>query len=545
MEVLSRLLERRAKEGFDRTFIQIEEFVEETYGQCYERSLALANGLQQKLSLKKGEHVIIMSPTSIDFIHTWFAINMVGAVEVPINPAYKGDKLEYALNNSKARIAFIDELLIDRVGSIESQLKYLQTIIPLKNPSDQKKQIDPLFQKINVISFDLMKWEHPVPIQQEISIQDPATIIYTSGTTGAAKGVIMPYGQTYLLAKNAVDGLKITEEDICYTFLPLFHMAGKFMYVYAALISGSKVVLDTSFQPEAWVSRVRKYNATCFGAHGPFIQMIYQVPERKDDGDNPLRVVGSAPFPAKIAKDFERRFQVKGIEVWGMTEINCPCYHPYDEPLRLGSCGKVLEDSYELKIVDPDTGEELPAGKAGEILIRPKQPDTVSLGYFKMPEKTAEAWKDGWFHSGDIAYQDQDGYVYFVDRIKERIRRKAENISSYDIEVAVLIHPLVKECAAVGVPSDFDYDDEIKIYVVTKDGEVLAPEELIQYLVEKLPHYMVPRYIQFVKALPRTPTNKVQKAELLKQDHMGVDTWDRKAAGISVREISETLKKGH
>jgi carnitine-CoA ligase len=539
MEVLSKVLERKAKESSNQVFIQLEEYAEETYGQCYERSLSLANGLQQRLHLKKGEHVLIMSPTTIDFVHAWFAINMLGAVEVPINPAYKADTLEYALNNSKARIAFIDEELLGRVSPIESQLNYLETVIPLKNPSTSEKPVYPHFQKTALVSFDSLKVNHPVPIQLEISIHDPATIIYTSGTTGAAKGVIMPYGQTYLLAQNSIDGLRITEEDICYTFLPLFHMAGKFMWVYAALIAGAKAVLDQRFEPEAWISRVRKYNATLFGAHGPFLQMIYQVPEQENDGDNPLRVVGTAPFPAKIAKDFERRFRVKGIEVWGMTEVNCPCYHPYDEPLRLGSCGKVIEDSYELKIVDPDTGEEQPRGKAGEILIKPKQPWTVSLGYFEMPEKTAEAWKNGWFYSGDIAYQDQEGYVYFVDRIKERIRRKAENISSYDIEAAVLTHPSVKECAAVGVPSDLDYDDEIKIFVVSKGREDLTPEDLIIYLVERLPHYMVPRYIQLMDSLPRTPTNKVQKA-LLKQMSMK-DTWDRKKAGISIRAISETL----
>lgn len=535
--VLPKVLERQARERRDQPFVQFQDGDAETYGQSYETSLSVANGLQKQMGVRKGDPIVLMAPTSLSFLHCWFGINLLGAVEVPLNPALKQNSLEHALNNSRARVAILEEAFLERLAEVEANLHFLETVVVLPAQNLSSAFELPALHKLAVVSFERIKKEPPAPIQVEMAPKDPASIIYTSGTTGPAKGVVMPHGQIYLLAKNAVDGVYLTEQDTYYSFLPLFHMAGKFMAVYAVMLAGGKIVLDQRFQAEAWISRVRQYHATVAGGHGPFLQMIYSQPPLPDDGDNPLRAIFSAPFPAKIAQEFERRFQVKGIEVWGMTEINCPCYHPYDEPLRVGSCGKVLDDWYEMRIVDPETDEEVEVGSPGELIVRSKYPWTVSLGYFGMPEATVEAWQNLWFHSGDIGYQDKDGYVYFLDRLKERIRRRAENIASYEIEAAVLSHPLVEACAAVGVPSDFEFDDDIKIYVVLKAGADVTPESLLRYLVEKLPHYMVPRYIQYMDELPRTPTNKIQKTALQKQSAEGI-VWDRQAAGISVRAIS-------
>lgn len=532
--VLPKVLATQAEKLPDHIFIQIEDFEQETYRQCYERSLRVASGLAA-LQIKKEEKVVIMAPTSFSFIHSWFAVNILGAVEVSINTAYRGQSLVHVLNNSTAQIMLIDTQFLQRLQDVEEELLYLKKVIYF---GDSIGADLPEFHQIQLIPFKDIESSAAEIIPSQISYNDPASIIYTSGTTGPSKGVVMPHGQISLLAQNAMAGFKLSEHDVYHVFLPLFHMAGKYMMLYAAMMAGCKVVIDRKFDPENWLSRVRKYGATISGGHGPFLEMIYRQPEQENDIENPLRAIFAAPFPARIAQEFERRFAVKGIELWGMTEINCPCYRPYDEALRPGSSGKVLTEWYEVKIVDPLTDEEVPAGEVGEIVVRSKHPWTIMQGYFGMPEKTAEAWRNLWFHTGDMAYFDSDGYMYFIDRLKDKIRRKAENISSFDIESAVNTHPLILESAAVGVASQFDADDEIKVYAVIRPGASLQPKELIEYLVDLLPHYMVPNYIEYIEQLPRTITNKVQKAKL-RQLGITDNTWSRKTAGVSVRKLIE------
>jgi len=246
----------------------------------------------------------------------------------------------------------------------------------------------------------------------------------------------------------------------------------------------------------------------------------------------------ASPFPRRIAADFERRFGVRGVEVWGMTEVNNPCWCPLDEPLRTGTCGKVNGDWAEVRVVDPETDVELPAGQVGELVVRPKRPWTMMQGYLGMPEKTVAAWRNLWFHTGDAGHVDADGWFHFVDRLGDRIRRRAENISSYEIESAAALHPAVLECAAIGVPSGYESDDDIKLLVALRPGHIWRPDHLLEHLVRLLPHYMVPRYLQPIEALPRTPTNKVMKSQLYA---VAGECWDRKAAGVALRDVAQRV----
>ncbi|MED2973220.1 AMP-binding protein [Fictibacillus sp. B-59209] len=536
--VLPKVLAKQAEKYRDRLFIQMEEDEKETYGQCYESSMKVASGLSG-LGIGKGDNVVIMAPVSLQYLHSWFAVHSLGAVEVSINTAYRAQSLIHVLNNSKARLIIIDLKFIEVLHEVEDRLEYLEQAVFLESSETGRF---PDFHKIRLIPFKDIEFANNGFEPVDITVKDTASIIYTSGTTGPAKGVMMPHGQISLLAKNALDGFRLTENDVYHIFLPLFHMAGKFMMLYAAMMAGCKIVLDRKFIAEEWLTRVRKYGATISGGHGPFLEMIYRQPEQEDDHDNGLRAVFAAPFPAKIAEGFEKRFGVKGIELWGMTEVNCPSYRPYDEPLRVGSCGKILNEWYDVRLVDPNTDEKICVGEVGEIVVRPRYPWTTMQGYFGMPEKTVESWRNLWFHTGDMAYFDRDGYLYFVDRVKDRIRRRAENISSSEIEAAVNSHPFIEESAAVGVPSEFDSDDDIKVYIVVTKGSSLKPAELIRYLVSKLPHYMVPRYIQYIDKLPRTITNKVQKAQLSQLGKTDA-TWDRKVEGVSIRNLIEELRQ--
>jgi crotonobetaine/carnitine-CoA ligase len=268
------------------------------------------------------------------------------------------------------------------------------------------------------------------------------------------------------------------------------------------------------------------------------LEMIHAVPPAADDDDHAMTRVLAAPFPRRIARDFEKRFGVRGLECWGMTEIGIVTWPDLDWPAPAGSCGRVDREHFDLRIVDPETDEEVPVGEAGEIVVRPNRPWVLFQGYLGMADAMVDAWRNGWFHTGDTGRLDADGNLFFIDRVKDKIRRRAENIASYDIESAANAHPAILEAAAVGIASEFEGDDDIKLTIVLRNGSHVGPGDLIAFLAGELPHFMVPRYIERREALPRSPTNKIQKADL-RASGAGGDVWDRKAAGLSLKDIFE------
>ena len=539
--VLDRVFKHRAETTPDRPSLEVVGDRTETYRDTFEAASKLAARLEE-LGVGKGDTVVTMAPNSFEAVHGWLATNLLGAIDVTINTAYRGQLLEHALNMAEAKIILIDEQYLQVLQESETRLSHLEKAVHFRTFGTSYDMALPQFDRVTL-------WPLQGETERTLSNSagraehtDIASVIYTSGTTGPAKGVMMPHAQTYQLAREAIDGLRMKEDDIFYCFHPLFHMGGKFMALYACMIVGCKIVLDARFMAEHWLERVRKYGATVGLAHGPMIEMIFAQPAGPDDADNPMWRMLACPFPKGVAAAFEKRFALKGIEAYGMTEINTPCWHPFDEPLRLGSCGKAVEGRCDFQIVDPDTDLQVTPGETGEIVVRPREPWTLMQGYMGMPRKTVETWRNLWFHTGDMAYQDDDGYVFFVDRFKDRIRRRAENISSYDIEVVVATHPDIVECAAIGVASEFVSDDDIKLCAVLAPEASLEPKSLIEFLVAGLPHYMVPRYIEFMDELPRTPTNKVKKAEM-REAGVTPATWDRQAAGVSVRAITEAAKQ--
>lgn len=524
----------------DRVAIDMVGEGRETYAECFAASLQLARGLMAA-GVRQNDTVVVMAPNCLTSIHAWLGINLAGATEVTINTAYRAKLLEHAINISGARVVIAAAEFLPVLRESEDALPKLEQIIVFDPAGVPAAAKPPFFGRIRLLPLGEIL-AHPSDVAlPTVRMSDIASVIYTSGTTGPAKGIMMPHAQVCGLAEQSIDGLRLGEDDAFYCFHPLFHMAGKFMAVFATLMAGGRVILDRTFKAELWVDRVREYGATVGLAHGPMVEMIYAQPERREDGDHGVRRLLSAPFPKAIAESFEARFNLRGIEVWGMTEINIGTWRPYDEPLRLGSCGRISEEWVELRVVDPQTDEELPVGEAGELVIRPKKPFVFMSGYIGMPEKTLEAWRNLWFHTGDIGYLDGEGYCYFVDRLGDRIRRRAENISSYDIEAAAGAHPAVAEAAAVGIASEFEADDEIKICLVLKPDATVAEEDMLRHLAAALPHYMVPRYIEFMPALPRTPTNKVKKAEL-RQRGATPETWDRKQAGIVLKDVVASVR---
>lgn len=517
-----------------RVFLRVMDGGSFSFEDIHQRALRVAGALQAA-GVARGDVVCSMLRNGVEAVQTWFGANLLGAMEAPLNTGYRGASLVHALNQAQARYLVIDQGYLPLLTEIARDLRHLKTIWVVASA-------EPVGGLASMQLIDLqqsMDGANGAPSLPELKASDIASVIYTSGTTGPAKGVMMPHGQVVLLARQTAAKLGIRPDDVYYSFHPLYHMAGKFMQVLACLHAGATLVLDSAFSAPDWLARVRDAGATLSGAHGPMLEMIHAQPPTTRDRDHALRAICTAPFPKHIASAFEQRFGVRGLEVWGMTEVGIPLWCSLDEPLREGSCGKVDAEWYEFAVLDPDTDDILPAGEVGQFAVRPRRPWVLMQGYLGMPEKTVDAWRNLWFHTGDLGWIDESGYAYFADRASDRIRRRAENVSGYDIEVAALAHPDVAEVATVGVPSEFASDDDIKLCAVLRPGASLLPGELLQHLAKRLPHYMVPRYIEMLDELPRSATHKVQRAQLRygPQAHSGV--WDRRAHGVVLREVME------
>lgn len=529
-----RLLRWRATETPDRAFLSFQGDAYETYGETWRRVCALARGLAAQ-GVKRGDRVATFAPNCRTAVHLWLALNLLGATDAPINPAFRGQPLAGVINMLDVSMIVAERGLLPLLRDVEDDVPRLSSVICFGGGEGGPGNIQ--FSRLTLAALSPVEdapdgWQPPPAAFNHIS-----SILMTSGTSGPSKGVMVPHAQAILIAQHSIDGMRVGQDDVFYCAHPIFHMSPRYCVFTAAMLVGARVWFDGAFQADRWLDRIRQAGATVTIGHGPLLEMVFAQPERADDADNSLKRLGTSPFPKHIAAAFERRFGVKGIEVWGMTEVGIPCWHPYDEPLRPGSCGRIYDDWYEFRVVDPETDIEVPRGSVGEFVIRPRHPSTIMQGYFGRPDATADAWRNLWFHSGDGGYIDADGWVYFVDRLKDRIRRRAENISSFDIEYAALKYPGVAEAAAVGVPSGFSGDDDVKLCIATAPGASIEARDLIAFLAKALPHHMVPRYVECLPALPRTPTSKIQKS-VLRAAGIRAETWDRKAAGIELRSLT-------
>jgi crotonobetaine/carnitine-CoA ligase len=527
-DVLSQQVALRGK----KPFLQFEDGPEVTYAEMFDIVRRFAMGLNS-LGVNKGDKVLNMLPNSPECVYVWLAVNALGAVEVPVNNAYKGYFLERVVNDSGSQLMIVDSKFVERIKACEKNLPHLKTLIVSGFPDKEYPEPPPLS---NIRIYPISNLYDAMPIEQFASVtyRDLGVIMYTSGTTGPSKGVLMTHAHMYLYGYNFADQMRMTEDDVCYICLPIVHANAKFLQVYPALLSGGKIVIYRRFSASNWLNHIRKARATLTNTLGIMNEFIWRQAARVDDADNPLRAISSLPIPPEFALEFERRFGVKCIEGYGMTEIGCITYRPYDESLVLGSCGKSLSSWFEVKIVDPETDEELPPNVPGEIVVRPKEPWSIMIGYHNMPESTVNTWRNYWFHTGDAGKKDENGYFYFIDRIKDYIRIRAENISSFEIERVLMEHPAIEEAAAVGIKSEFaGGEDEIKVCLVLEEGHYLKPEDLVSYCIDRMPRFAVPRYVEFLEELPKTMSEKIQKHKL-RETGVTEKTWDREKAGIKV-----------
>ncbi|MGD9713875.1 MAG: AMP-binding protein [Thermomicrobiales bacterium] len=509
------LLRQRAAERPDDVFLHFED-QSFSYSDLLRASERLASGLQ-KLGVMRGDKVAIMMGNRPEFLLSWFALSMLGAVEVPINTAHRGDLLRYMLDQADCAVLITEAQFSGRLVDVVAGLKALGHIIVL----DDGGSLD---APQNLVAWDDVASSQALENWEEITPSDPVAVMFTSGTTGPSKGAVLP--QKYVLIQGAIiAGASGYDTDDClYNALPLFHGNAQFLSTVPALISGARMVLARRFSASAFWGDIAQHRCTAFNYIGGILPILWSAPPAATDPDNSLRLMMGAGAPAHLFEAFERRFGVRLVEGYGMSEVGVPLSNTIDLR-RPGSCGRELAE-YEVRLVD-DEGVEVDADMPGELLVRPRLFDSMMCEYYRMPEKTVEAWQGLWFHTGDYLKRDADGYFYFLDRKKDALRRRGENISSFEVERSVNEHPAVRESAAVAVASDLG-EDEVMICVVPRDGQQIDPLDLLRHCAGRMARFMVPRYVRVLDTLPKTPTERVQKFEL-RAEGVTVDTYDREA----------------
>jgi crotonobetaine/carnitine-CoA ligase len=511
------VLHRRAGEHPIREFAVFENGARWTYADTW-RAMRETAGALHAWGVTRGDHVLSWQPNGPDALRTWLAINHLGAIYVPINTAYRGHLLEHVITNSGARLMVAHPQLVERLD--EATGSCLERVL---TPGEAGRSS--VASGIPVEPLD--DGYEPVAAECPADPWDTYAIIYTSGTTGPSKGVLSSYVHVWSTAMAAFEGV-LDEGDRYMVNLPLFHAGGTIGVAGALALGGSISVVD-GFKTDAFWHQVRHTGTTAVTLLGAMTSFLRAQPPSPADTDHSLRTVFMIPVSEDPAV-FSRRFGVDIHTMFNMTEVSCPLVSAEKNP-PMGTCG-VPRPGVEVRLVD-EHDRDVNQGAVGELIVRTDRPWAMMHGYHDMPDATARAWHNGWFHTGDVFRQDENGHFRFVDRLKDAIRRRGENISSFEVEIAVLEHPAVREAAAVGVPSEYA-EDEILLIVTPVADAAIDPTELHEHCQKRLPYFMVPRYIRVTDELPKTPTAKIEK-HVLRRQGLTDDTWDREAHGITVK----------
>ncbi len=517
--VLGRIIEQQAAARPGEVFLDFKGETKITCGQLDERSSRFANGFLDS-GIGKGAKVAVIMSNCPEYLYCWFGL--------AVNTAHKGELLQYIIDSSDAEAVAIDSLLLPRLRDIEPGLRKVRKIF-VRQAQDQTEVSAAAGGVIETAALvDLAEYSAAAPAAN-VKHSDPMTILFTSGTTGPSKGVVMSHNYYHYAARTIGGGMDVGPNDILYTCLPLFHVNAQVCTVLSALVFGARVAMYERFSAASFWDEIRGSRATVFLALGAMGNILFKAPPQPDDSHNNVRLAMVVPPPEDL-EGFEKRFGLRVVyETFGLTEaIVAP--PSITEPRRPGCCGRPAQDT-EVRIVD-DCDRQLGPNQTGEIVMRACEPYSMMSGYYKMPEETLSAFRNLWFHTGDLGYVDEDGYLYFVGRKKEAIRRRGENISAFEVEKIVNQHPAVLESAAIPVPSELSEDD-VKVVVVLKEGASLSPEALIGFCEQRMAYFMVPRFVEFRAELPKTPTQRVEKYKLVSGG--GAETWDREKAGYELK----------
>jgi carnitine-CoA ligase len=524
--VLSALLNDRAERFADKHFIVTRD-ESLTYAEVCARSAAVASGLRH-LSADPAVPVSTMLEPTTSHLFTWFGCAWAAMVEAPINTEFKGLFLENAINIADAEMLVIEDKFLPRLAGIaHPSLKHVIVV------GDGDIDLGP---SVTVHRFADLLGLDPAP-RADCVEEDLHCILYTSGTTGASRGAAHTHGSALRTPRMWHYMFETTPDDVGYSYLPMFHVAARSMIVGNALIAGASVVLRERFSASEFWPDVERYGATFFAYMGAIVQLLWNQRADGDEFPNTLRIGGGAAAPPDITPEFERYFGLQLVEVYGMTEIGTVTgVRP--KQVRRGTVGKPF-DHIILEVHD-ERDQPVEPGSTGEIVVRPRQPNTIMRGYWRDADSTLAASRNLWFHTGDLGKLTDDGYLVFVDRRKDSIRRRGENISSFEVERALALHPNVAECAVYPVPSALTEDEVMAAVVLQGAGSEIVPE-LFEYCSDNMPRSAVPRYLRVMAELPRTPTNRVEKYKL-RADGVTADTADREQVVTSAVSTPESVR---
>jgi crotonobetaine/carnitine-CoA ligase len=516
------LVAKRASETPDKVFLHDADGLTLTYGAFSHDGLRWADAYR-RIGVQPGENVLVMVPGDIDFFRSSLGLSWLRAVEVPINTDYRGAMLRHAVTLTAPKTLVADARFLDRFAEVAADLPSVETMIVWGDGGTATS-----LPWRTVPMHDFLAPASPATDLAGPEPWDVAAIFFTSGTTGPSKGVVQPWGHTRRQSQNFIPIEDLGPDDVFYTpFVAIYHIGSKVLPYLCAMIGG-KLAFRTQFSPLTFWTDVQATGATTTALVGALVPMVFSQDAPKQ---TTLRNVILAPAPPNV-DEYKARFGIRVGAAYSMTEISNPVASDgwSVDNGNHASCGR-LKPGFDVRIVD-EHDYEVPVGEVGEMIVRSDEPWTMNLGYYGMPEATAHAWRNGWFHTGDGFKIDPDGNYYFVDRVKDCIRRRAENISSFEVEGLVNTHADVIESAAIPVPSEL-VEDEVMVLVVRKPGSELTHEALVAHCIATMPRFMVPRYVEFVDELPKTPTQRVKKREL-RERGVTKATWDRAAAGITV-----------
>jgi crotonobetaine/carnitine-CoA ligase len=522
------LLRERSRSTPDRIFLRwTHEDPGVTYAEADRLCMRIATALQTR-GIAPGDRVVLVMHNSISHALTWLALGYLGAIDAAINPQYFGDLLAHQISLVRPRAIIVDEEFSETVLASPTVAALDRSLVLVSSSSTRGRLPD--FVPVGLEPLDALILPQP---------HEAETIMYTSGTTGPSKAVLMSHAQLYFYSWQTVALHRMTADDVYLAPYPLFHASGRVHGIGAALVSGGTCVLYDRFSASSFAERVALSRATVTHFLGSMMQLIVELPVSDFEASTRLRSVMALPTPVEASAEFRRRYGVENIaEAIGMTETAWPVMSPYATERPRGAAGMVVEDWYDVQVADPATDLELAAGEVGELQVRPRHPWILALGYEGTPQATVEAWRNLWFHTGDLVRRDDDGWLYFVDRLKDSIRRRGENISAHEVEEAIRATPGVRDAAAVAyrVPGESN-DEEIVAFLILDSDRTdsdrldhdldldldLDVDELRTALVSRLPAFAVPKYFRVLRELPTTPSGKIQKHVLRE---LGVEgTW--------------------
>jgi crotonobetaine/carnitine-CoA ligase len=488
-----------------------------SYEQMWREAQNAAAALRD-LGVERDDVVLVWLPNNRVFIRSWYGLSTLGAIHTPLNVAFRGNILEHVIRNSGAMTMIAHHELVPRLVGLD--LSQLEKVIVCGGP------VPSVDLKIELLPESALVASGPVAAEfPELKPQDIAAVLYTSGTTGFSKGVKIPYAQLATAGQVAHGYLKFS--DRIYIFTPLFHTVG-ISAVFATLGNGACFHLAEYFRAQTFWQDISRTG--CNRILGLISSMTsYLVKAIQSNGDCPFDFAMMSPITPETAA-FASRQRFDYFSAYSMTETSVPILSDINATV-FGSCGRP-RTGVMCRLVDPD-GNDVAAGEPGELIVKADDPFVMNQGYLNDPEATAKAWRDGWFYTGDAFRCDAAGNFFFVDRLKDAIRRRGENISSVEVELEIAAFAGVMEVAVIAAHSPYG-DDEVMAVIAPAPGQTIDPAALIVFLTERLAHFMIPRYVRIMESLPKTPTNKIKKSELRGKD-LPSGVWDREAHGISIK----------